>query len=97
MSQEINSHSLVLTTFEGDDAHILAWLGRQGTAAQLQPYLSYHKRYFQKGFLYFCFYKCVDLPLKRRQTQLGGGGCQILLSNRLRNRDTGIIYVRQFG
>lgn len=53
ISQEINSHSLVLTMFKGDDAHILAWLGGQGTATQLQPYLCYHERYFQKGFLYF--------------------------------------------
>lgn len=82
--------------FKGDDAHILAWLARQGTATQLQPYLCYHERYFQKGFLYFCFYKHVSLRLERRQAQLGGGGCQVLLSNRLRNRHTWIIYARQF-
>lgn len=75
---------------------ILAWLGGQGTATQLQPYLCYHGSYFQKGILHYYFYKHRELNLEWRQTQLGDGGCQILLSNRLRNRHTCIIHARQF-
>jgi len=53
---------------------------------------------FKRGVcpFFFFFNEHVDLTLERRQTQLGGGECQILLSNRLRNRHTWIIYARQF-
>lgn len=59
--------------------------------------ISWSFYFFSYIYIYFYFFsKHVDLPSGKRQAQLGGGGCQMLLSHRLRNWDTWIIYARQF-